>query len=109
MSRFARKVDDNQADIVEALRLRGHRVQSLASVGNGCPDLLVGARRMVLDGPMQRVGRSLVVLEVKGARNKRGDLEPLTPAETEWHIEWRGWPVYIVGSVRQAIDAVEGA
>lgn len=38
------KVDGNQAEIVRSLRHIGAVVQSLASVGGGCPDLLVGFR-----------------------------------------------------------------
>ena len=36
------KIDDNQPEIVKALREIGCSVQSLASVGGGCADLLVG-------------------------------------------------------------------
>jgi hypothetical protein len=42
--RRAAKVDANQTEIVQALRQIGAVVQSLAAVGNGCPDLLVGYR-----------------------------------------------------------------
>lgn len=98
MSRFARKVDANHALIVEALRKRGHLVQSLASVGAGCPDLLVA----------KRGSRQLVLLEVKVPRNQRGDLEQLTPAESAFHAAWHQAPVYVVGGVDSAIAAVEG-
>ena len=41
--RYARKVDANQAGIVEALRgIPECSVLILSSVGDGCPDLLVG-------------------------------------------------------------------
>ena len=36
------RTDSNQSDIVKALRKAGATVQSLADVGGGCPDLLVG-------------------------------------------------------------------
>lgn len=36
------KTDNNQTKIVEALRLAGCFVQSLAGVGKGCADILVG-------------------------------------------------------------------
>lgn len=98
MSRYARATDSNQKAIVEALRKRGHLVQSLASVGGGVPDLLVA----------KRGGRQLVLLEVKVARNQRGDLEALTPAESAFHAVWADAPVYVVGSVEAAIAAVEG-
>lgn len=98
MSRFARKVDANQTLIVEALRKRGHLVQSIAAVGGGVPDLLVAKRGT----------RQLVLLELKAARNKRGDLEGLTPAESAFHAAWADAPVYVVGGVESAIAAVEG-
>ena len=65
------KVDANQAEIVATLRAAGATVQSLATVGGGCPDLLVGWR-----------GTNFL-LEVKSV----GDLN----AEQErWHQSWRG-------------------
>ena len=42
--RRAAKVDANQEQIVQALRACGATVQSLAGVGKGVPDLLVGIR-----------------------------------------------------------------
>ncbi|HJP47915.1 hypothetical protein [Acinetobacter venetianus] len=44
--RRAAKIDANQTEIVKALRKFGASVQSLASTGKGCPDLLVGFRGM---------------------------------------------------------------
>lgn len=98
MSRFARRIDDNHAAIVGALRKLGHRVHSLAAAGNGIPDLLVCTRAEC----------RLVLLEVKRQRNKRGDLEALTPAEAAFHRSWQGAPVFVVGTVEDAIAAIEG-
>jgi len=42
MARRAARTDDNQTLIVEALEGAGASVQSLASTGNGCPDLVIG-------------------------------------------------------------------
>lgn len=109
----AAKTDANQTAIVEALRARGHRVQSLAGVGKGVPDLLVGARVLTTkytDGkPMPNLEFNLMLLELKVARNKRGDLEPLNALEAKWHRAWKDWPVYVVGSVEEAIRVVERA
>ena len=92
MSRRASKVDRNQAEIVGALRAIGASVQPLHTVGQGCPDLLVGFR-----------GDNLLV-EVKD-----GDLPPsgrkLNERQAEWHGQWRG-RVVTVSTVQEAYDAL---
>jgi hypothetical protein len=64
-------------------------VTSLASVGNGCPDLLVGIRKVT------------TVMEVKDGE-KPPSKRKLTEAEQDWHDAYRG-SVYIVESVEQAL------
>ena len=92
MRRFA-KIDDNQRKIVAALREIGASVQSLASIGKGCPDIIVGFR-----------GKN-ILMEIK-----RDDLPPskqrLTADETAWHDAWRG-SVTIVKNADEAIQAME--
>ena len=85
MSRFARKIDKNQPEIVGALRGAGCQVLSLAPLGNGAADLLV------------RRGMGLHLLEVKGPT---GDL---TADQREFHAFW---PVTIVRSIDEALRAV---
>lgn len=85
--RRKRRVDSNQAEIVEALRSHGCSVEVLSDVGRGVPDLLVGYD-----------GKNLL-LEVKspdGALNKD---------QFEWHGYWRG-QVRLVESAREALDYV---
>jgi hypothetical protein len=72
--RRAARVDQNQAAIVEALRKCGCSVLSLAAIGKGAPDLLVGHRG---------VNR---LLEVKNPAT-RGKLNDLQNA---WHLRWAG-------------------
>lgn len=75
--RRAAKVDITQAEIVDALKKAGATVQHLHSVGQGCPDLLVGFRRQNF------------VLECKpniGSPSKR----ELRPNQQEWHDGWKG-------------------
>ena len=86
------KVDANQQEIVETLRSRGASVQSLARVGDGCPDLLVGWR-----------GKN-TVLEVKDGA-KSPSRRRLTPDERRWHALWLG-QVETVSTVEQATAAV---
>ena len=90
--RRAAKVDANQAEIVQALRQIGAVVQSLAAVGNGCPDLLVGYRNR------------LFLLELKDG-NKPPSAQALTPHQVEWHRVWQG-RVVVVNSVESAIAAI---
>jgi hypothetical protein len=91
--RRAAKVDANQPAIVKALRAIGASVQPLHTIGQGCPDLLVGYR-----------GRN-VVLECKD-EDQPPSKRQLTPDQREWIAGWRGGQVWVVHSVEQAIEAV---
>jgi hypothetical protein len=90
--RRAAKVDANQADIVAALRKIGASVQTLHSVGQGCPDILVGWRGMN------------TILEIKDGK-KPPSARKLTEDQVIWHETWRG-QVAVVETVEQAIIAV---
>ena len=81
--RRAAKVDANQTQVVEALRAAGATVQSLAAVGQGVPDLLVGFRGQT------------VLLEVKNGRAPPSERR-LTEDQLKWHGEWRGGPLAVV-------------
>ena len=85
-----KRVDNNQAEIVEALRAVGCTVQHLHEVGKGCPDLLVGI-----------AGRNYLI-EVKSEKGR------LTGAEFEWHARWKGH-VHIIRTVEMALELVKGA
>jgi len=91
--RRAAKIDRNQEEIVKALRQIGCSVQSLAAIGSGCVDLLVGRR-----------GHNFL-LEVKDGR-KPPSAQKLTPDEKRWHEAWTG-QVAVVRSVEEAINAVD--
>lgn len=92
MARRAAKVDANQSEIVAALEGVGCTVQSLAAVGNGCPDLLVG------------VCGFNVLIEVKdGARPRSERL--FTPRQKSWHRDWRG-TAHIAESSEEALAIV---
>lgn len=88
--RRAARVDDNQAEIVAALRRSGATVQSLATIGQGCPDLLVAYRQQTM------------VIEVKDGRKPKS-ARKLTPDEKEWIGKWKA-PVYIVESALEAVQ-----
>lgn len=90
--RRAAKIDDNQRVIVDALRSAGCDVESLAAVGRGVPDLLVG------------VGGVNYLLEVKDG-SKPPSRQKLTSHQKTWHATWRG-QVAVVSTIKEALDAV---
>jgi Holliday junction resolvase len=92
MKRRAARVDANQAEVVKALRKAGCSVRSLASVGDGMPDLLVG------------YGRVNVLLEVKDG-SKPLSKQRLTKDERAFFMSWRGF-VRIVNNAEGAVQAV---
>ena len=85
---MAKRTDQNQADIVAALRAVGASVLNLYLVGSGCPDLLVGYQGQ--DYPM----------EVKT------DIGRVSWVQQEWHDNWRGRPVSIVRCVADALSVI---
>lgn len=92
--RRAAKVDSNHGDVVEALRAAGASVQSLAAIGKGCPDLLVGYRGMWL------------LFEVKdGTRSP--SRRKLTPDQEEWIKASKGGAVWLITSIPDAMYALE--
>ena len=79
------RADRNQAEIVEALRKVGCTVQHLHTVGDGCPDLLVGYRYRNY------------LLEIKSG--KRG----IKDEQAIWHATWRG-QVAVVRTIEKAYE-----
>lgn len=91
--RRAAKVDRNQPEIVAALRQAGAQVFSLAAVGQGIPDLLVGFREQT------------VLIEVKDG-SKPPSARQLTDDQIEWHAAWRGGRCVVVRDVTEALAAI---
>lgn len=89
----AAKIDRNQPEIVAALKRCGATVQSLASVGDGVPDLLVGYQ-----------GKT-VLLEVKDG-TKPPSQRQLTDDQIEWHVNWRGGACMVVNGVEEALASI---
>lgn len=88
MRRKVHNVDANHGDIVRALRTVGASVESMAALGGGVSDLLVGFRG-VND-----------ILEVK---TKDGELEE---SQERWIRCWRGRPVVVVRTSAEALRAI---
>jgi hypothetical protein len=84
---YAKRVDANQVEIVQALRAVGASVQVLSAVGCGCPDLLCGYKT------------ENYLLEVKTEDGK------LTEDQIKWKRNWRG-RVCVVRSTEEAFAAI---
>lgn len=91
--RLRGRVDDNHQQIVEFLRERGCTLQSLANIGKGCPDLLVGFRQQN------------ILMEVKNGL-LRPSRRVLTDEEAWWHGWWRG-QVAVVESEEDVVRVLE--
>lgn len=91
MNRYALRKDDNQQEIVDALRAIGCSVFVLHEP---C-DLLVGIRQRTC------------CLEVKDGA-KSASRRKLTPAQVEFRATWRGH-FAVVTSIDEAIAAVQNA
>lgn len=91
--RRAARVDANHKEVVEALRGAGAVVQSLAAVGHGVPDLLVGFRGQT------------ILIEIKDAKKPPSERR-LTEDQIKWHGAWRGGPVAVVDGVDAALRAL---
>jgi Holliday junction resolvase len=76
---------------VRALRDYGCSVTSLAAVGSGCPDLLVGIHK--------RTGLIECKTDVAAKKKTQG----LTDDQIKWWLEWKGGPVAIVTDVDGAL------
>jgi hypothetical protein len=83
------RVDTNQTEIVAAARKLGAGVLHLHQVGQGCPDLLLGARGI----------NYLIEIKMPGA--------DLTPQEAQFHLWWPG-QVAVVRSVEELVEVISG-
>jgi len=89
----AAKVDANHESVVIALRAAGASVQSLAGVGNGVPDLLVGYQ-----------GKTLL-MEIKDGK-KPPSARLLTEDQLRWHREWNGGALAVVDGPDAALRMI---
>ena len=89
-----KRIDRNQPAIVRDLRKIGASVQSLAAIGKGCPDLLVGWR-----------GKNFT-FEIKDSMQPPSKRR-LTPDEKQWAQLWSG-QVHVIHSAQEAIAIMEG-
>lgn len=83
------RTDANHTSIIAALRTAGCAVQSLASVGSGCPDLLVSKNG------------HCCVAEVKDGERAPSQ-QKLTTDQEKWIANWKS-RVFVLRSVDDAI------
>ena len=88
--RRAAKIDANQTAVVSALRAAGATVQSLAAVGKGVPDLLIGYRNHT------------ILLEIKDGA-KVPSAQKLTTDQRVWHGNWTGGTLATVDGPEAAL------
>ena len=91
--RRAAKIDANQEAVVIALRAAGTKVQSLAAIGKGVPDLLC-----------QYQG-AFYLIEVKDGR-KTPSQRKLTDGQVKWHEEWKCAFLGVVESPDEALKFI---
>ena len=89
----ARKRKDNQSKINDNVRAHSSMFHDTGSLGGGFPDLVVGYRGV------------LYLLEVKDG-NKPPSKRRLTPDEQKFFNDWAGYPVHVVNSTEEAINAI---
>lgn len=90
--RRAARVDDNQREVMAALRQVGASVEPTHAVGAGFPDIVVGFRG------------ANYLLEIKDG-NKRPSERRLTPHQQKWHATWQG-NVCVVTNSNEALEAI---
>lgn len=90
-----KRVDANQPGIVKDLRKMGFTVVSLADVGDGCPDILVGS----LNTPNRNF-----LFEIKNWKLKPSERR-LTPKEEVFHAAWKG-QVAVVETTAEALKVM---
>ena len=91
---MAKRIDANHNDIVSGIRAVGGEVQSLASIGKGCVDVLVAFRGV------------WYTAEIKDG-TKPPSKRALTLNETIWHERFsRHAPVHIWTSLDDALKTI---
>lgn len=91
--RRAARVDENQGQIVDALRKCGAFVR-VVTQGDGIPDLLVAYNGYT------------ILMEVKDG-NKPPSARRLTEAEQKFFDEWKGGMLAVVESVEDALNLLK--
>lgn len=96
--RYFPRLDKVQKDIVARLEERGYSVLSIASVGSGAPDIVVGW--------LDKGRRYCVLIELKTPKHKT---KPATlEAQQRFAKRWKG-PLYTCNSLPACLAALQDA
>ena len=79
------RIDANQTEIVSCIRQIGATVQDLSTVGGGCPDIIVGYKK---------VNYFFEIKTKQGKLNKR---------QIKWHDHWQG-QVHVIRDEMEAFE-----
>ena len=95
MPRYAARRDENERDIIDALKLAGWSVYQVD--GRGFPDLVVanGERTYLLE----------VIAPAKDAKYRHNQIAGLTEVQCHFHLQWKGI-IHIVRSVEEALEVI---
>ncbi|SEO78270.1 hypothetical protein [Nitrosovibrio sp. Nv6] len=93
--KYGAKKDANHKEIVDAFEKLGACVLDMSTLGSGVPDILVMCK-----GTPYMVD----IKNPKTGYGKRG----LNQNQKEWAAEWKGGPVYMISTVDQVTDMVNG-
>lgn len=92
---YLRRVDRNHATIVRELQQRGMSVVSLARMGAGVPDLLVGWRGI----------DRLVEVKAPKARPRGRSMRATDARQQDFAMTWNGAPVIRATTPEDVVDA----
>lgn len=90
MSRYAKKVDKNQSEIVKAFKALGASVFDASHIGGGFPDLVIGYRH------------TTVLVEIKSSEKAA-----FTDPQLKFMENWKGSSVSRINDVDGAITLLK--
>ena len=90
MSKYARRVDVNQSEIIKVFKELGCSVFDCSRVAGGFPDLLVGRNKKT------------VLVEIKSSEKAS-----FTPAQELFMLNWKGSTVVRINDIDSAIRLVK--
>jgi hypothetical protein len=93
--KYGAKKDANHNEVVEAFKALGADVLDTSNLGGGVPDLIIGCRN------------AWHLVDVKNPNTGYGR-RGLNKRQKEWALAWKGGPVYLISTVEEAADLVNG-